>query len=535
MASYLPGGLTPEQASVSASDALQGMAEVVIYAAGSWTGNVNTRQPAHRLVLSADRVSTDPARQIRQRMDYRDGHGRPWQQLQQVGPGDAYLLTASGAFILDENDEPMTGPADPRWRIAAGDERSAGGVPLRHYPGYFVNRARSVSVRPQLPYEQTLHGALGRRTLVHSANGSYSLSRTQPWYRVTLDENDSYLIDAPQASVKVTSNQPKIGMHGEHIEWIGELTQLYNLGKGIRSYEPTSRRFLSMDPYSPFSIGGINPYAFCAADPINHSDPSGYASIETLSICLALLTFFTSIMTFGIAAATLSGIFGAITLAASLLGATSGATGLAAISLQTSDPATARILTYVSLGTGVASLVTGLLGSSALALLRSTGRLIHGVSSGQRYYLNTPGNWYGKGSKVFLYTENFRDGSLFMVHGSKTAKLQNHLGEMITAKAWAKEVAQLPVYINSTNRGPIYLMACGSTYRGCRSAAAIVSTELGRDVIAFESRYTMLAMSKLGGGVRLAPIRESMHAFYVHSFMGSDLTAPACFVNGKII
>ncbi|MGE8356124.1 MAG: toxin TcdB middle/C-terminal domain-containing protein, partial [Microvirgula sp.] len=125
---YVPGGLTPEQASASASDVLQGMAEVVVYASGSWAGEIDGRLPVHRLVLSADQPAGNPARQIRQRMDYQDGHGRAWRQLQQVEAGDAYLLSEHGDFLRDETGEAKTGPADPRWQVAAGDECSAGGT-----------------------------------------------------------------------------------------------------------------------------------------------------------------------------------------------------------------------------------------------------------------------------------------------------------------------------------------------------------------------------------------------------------------------
>ncbi|MGN6092904.1 MAG: RHS repeat-associated core domain-containing protein [Luteibacter jiangsuensis] len=44
---------------------------------------------------------------------------------------------------------------------------------------------------------------------------------------------------------------------------------------GGRAYAPALRRFLKPDALSPFASGGINRYAYCHGDPINHVDPSG--------------------------------------------------------------------------------------------------------------------------------------------------------------------------------------------------------------------------------------------------------------------
>lgn len=49
----------------------------------------------------------------------------------------------------------------------------------------------------------------------------------------------------------------------------------YLLGNGHRVYNPVLMRFHSADHFSPFGEGGMNPYAYCVGDPINHSDPTG--------------------------------------------------------------------------------------------------------------------------------------------------------------------------------------------------------------------------------------------------------------------
>lgn len=50
----------------------------------------------------------------------------------------------------------------------------------------------------------------------------------------------------------------------------------YLLGQGYRLYLPTLQRFNRPDLYSPFAKGGHNAYAYCGADPVNATDPSGH-------------------------------------------------------------------------------------------------------------------------------------------------------------------------------------------------------------------------------------------------------------------
>ncbi|WP_407316343.1 RHS repeat-associated core domain-containing protein [Pseudomonas sp. nanlin1] len=58
---------------------------------------------------------------------------------------------------------------------------------------------------------------------------------------------------------------------------VRELSGLYLLGRGHRSYSVTLRRFLQSDAHSPFEVGGLNGYAYCTGDPVNLTDPSGRA------------------------------------------------------------------------------------------------------------------------------------------------------------------------------------------------------------------------------------------------------------------
>lgn len=64
-----------------------------------------------------------------------------------------------------------------------------------------------------------------------------------------------------------------LGFNGERPE---SVTGHYLLGQGYRAYNPVLMRFNSPDSLSPMGAGGINAYAYCMGDPINHVDPSGH-------------------------------------------------------------------------------------------------------------------------------------------------------------------------------------------------------------------------------------------------------------------
>uniref|UniRef100_UPI0028E61DC8 RHS repeat-associated core domain-containing protein n=1 Tax=Microvirgula aerodenitrificans TaxID=57480 RepID=UPI0028E61DC8 len=133
-----------------------------------------------------------------------------------------------------------------------------------------------------LPFAQHYRDATRKPVLVRKADSDEQRRRFTPWYACALDENDTYLgtakpLENLQRSFDST-RRPQIGMHGEPINWVGPKMQLYDLGGGARSYDPDIQRFLTLDPFSPFSIGGMNPYLFCSSDPVNRLDPTGYVS-----------------------------------------------------------------------------------------------------------------------------------------------------------------------------------------------------------------------------------------------------------------
>lgn len=66
----------------------------------------------------------------------------------------------------------------------------------------------------------------------------------------------------------------RLGFNGKLLE---SLTGHYVLGHGYRAYNPVLLRFLQPDNWSPFGLGGLNPYGYCVGDPVNNSDPTGHS------------------------------------------------------------------------------------------------------------------------------------------------------------------------------------------------------------------------------------------------------------------
>lgn len=97
------------------------------------------------------------------------------------------------------------------------------------------------------------------------------------------------------------------GFNGQRLDPINAVS---HLGNGYRAYSPALMRFTCPDSLSPFDRGGLNPYVYCGADPVNHIDPSGH--------CF-LITFFASLFS-SIAAATTE----ALGTAAAAVGAEAG-------------------------------------------------------------------------------------------------------------------------------------------------------------------------------------------------------------------
>lgn len=71
----------------------------------------------------------------------------------------------------------------------------------------------------------------------------------------------------------------KLLFNGQYLE---PLLSCYFLGNGYRVFNTVLMRFMSADSLSPFSMGGLNGYAYCRNDPVNRHDPSGH--IDSLKL-----------------------------------------------------------------------------------------------------------------------------------------------------------------------------------------------------------------------------------------------------------
>ncbi|WP_052760878.1 MULTISPECIES: RHS repeat domain-containing protein [Photorhabdus] len=169
------------------------------------------------------------------------------------------------------------------------------------------------------------------------------------------------------------SSKELLGFNGERVD---PVSGTYHLGNGYRAYNPALMRFNCPDSLSPFGAGGINPYAYCAGDPVNHIDPSGHLSWQAITgIVAGTIGLALAVFTAGASIAAAGGVMSAISSASTIalisgsIGVVSDVTAIASGALEDISPETSVILGWVSLGTGV----LGLGASGATALMRKGG------------------------------------------------------------------------------------------------------------------------------------------------------------------
>ena len=149
----------------------------------------------------------------------------------------------------------------------------------------------------------------------------------------------------------------------------------YHLGNGYRAYSPALMRFICPDSMSPFGVGGINPYAYCGGDPVNHADPTGHLDWQAglgigmgiLGLGLALFTGGSSIVAAVAAVAAESTAIAAVgtpivSLAVWGAGVVADVTAIASGATEDKNPKASSILSWVSLAAGVAGMVHGVSG-----------------------------------------------------------------------------------------------------------------------------------------------------------------------------
>lgn len=159
-------------------------------------------------------------------------------------------------------------------------------------------------------------------------------------------------------------NSCVLGFNGERLDRISGTT---HLGNGYRAYNPILMRFNSPDCWSPFGNGGINPYVYCAGDPVNQADPSGHLSWQAwLGIGMGIAGIGLAIFTGGASIAAAGGVMAAYESSSAvslLLGAFSVVSDVTAIASGASEeqsPRTSAIVGWLSLATGAAGLAHGI-------------------------------------------------------------------------------------------------------------------------------------------------------------------------------
>ncbi|XP_055308446.1 uncharacterized protein LOC129572506 [Sitodiplosis mosellana] len=204
------------------------------------------------------------------------------------------------------------------------------------------------------------------------------------------DKNDSLLMStnskkdagnaqlhawSPYGNGETDSSLP--GFNGERID---PSSGMYHLGNGYRAYNPVLMRFNCPDSLSPFGEGGINAYAYCAGDPINHTDPSGHLSWQAITgIVMSAIGIAFSVFTAGASIAAAGGVMAAIASASTTslivggLGIVSDVTSIVSGAMEDTSPEASGILGWVSLATGIAGMAIGVAkgGTKALQTYRA--------------------------------------------------------------------------------------------------------------------------------------------------------------------
>lgn len=196
----------------------------------------------------------------------------------------------------------------------------------------------------------------------------------------------------PHGAEPDNDQQQPFGFAGERRE---PLTGWY-IAAGYRPYDPLLMCFLAPDSESPFGKGGINAYAYCGGDPVNRIDPDGHSwqtwAVAGVGLALAAIATAVSLgaASGAIAAGGLLTASGALSVTTAALNLLSLGTGVAAMALeaQNKNDKAASILGWISLGSGVTSLLTGIGGTrvglhslsprKAISMLRGSGRIRRG-------------------------------------------------------------------------------------------------------------------------------------------------------------
>lgn len=237
------------------------------------------------------------------------------------------------------------------------------------------------------------------------------------WSRNCTGQNGQKHIWTPYGSGSAAGQLP--AFNGERLD---PESEDYHLGNGYRTYSPTLMRFRCPDDLSPFGAGGINPYAYCAGDPVNFTDPSGHISWQGgLSIGIGVFGLGMVLLIGGLSISVAGGLTAALegaSTAALTIGAlsvVSDVTAIASGALEDSAPEASSALGWLSLGTGLA----GLAGSAG----RIGGQFFRRAARAPILLGGTMKNLDSLGRDVYLFDDIYKSGNRLNIvaHGALQA------------------------------------------------------------------------------------------------------------------
>lgn len=317
------------------------------------------------------------------------------------------------------------------------------------------------------------------------------------------------------------AEQMPFGFAGERRE---PLTGWYIPG-GYRPYDPVLMCFLAPDSDSPFGRGGLNPYAYCAGDPINRVDPDGHSwvsyALAGVGLALSAIALIPGLQAALPAAGTLFSAASVLTtahiasLAVATLDIVSLATGVTSLALEISghDGAVTGILGGISLFTGLAAAGTGI----KLHSLRRAGSqqraldLKQGWTPPKPHRLGNSEMVFQSTSKAvdvgFINTYRGTNQMAMLTHGDPIrALLMGPDGKVARAADIARDfIAPRLQALNYPADETFVLLSC---WGGKNGAAVEIARELGRPVQGFSEKTLVKGFAglQIAGNLNNTPL-----------------------------
>lgn len=344
-------------------------------------------------------------------------------------------------------------------------------------------------------------------------------SDSQGSVRLEIDEAVRQRGYTAHGAQNANDEQAPFGFAGERAEPITG----WHIPGGYRPYDPVLMCFLAPDSDSPFGHGGINPYAYCAGDPVNRVDPDGHSWVG-YALAGAGLALSAIALVPGLQAAI--PLVGALFSAKALLTTTqmgclvaaamdiiSLGTGIASLALEISgqDATAAKILGGVSLATGLVGAGLGL----KIRNLRRVGVKQHALDVKNGWTSPKP-HRLGSSEMLIQRTSTAVDvGFIEAYRGTKQAALLTHGdprralllgpdGKITRAADLARDfIAPRLRALNYPADETFVLISCS----GGRSGAALeIAKELGRPVQGYTHNAFVKSFANLQrGSVRHTP------------------------------